>query len=213
VIYNNRQLESGAFVDSLPEFTVLLNDNSAVPISTDDCFTVFVNGIRIRNSGAYPYQFRSTRDCEQLYLGDNIRAALAFTFPMEDGENLLIVRATDASGNKDTAEIYIRLKRERALSVAFFGPNPADNNLTFTVDLSGSAPIQDGLFQLFDMQGREIVARQLKLHVGRSEYEVTLLDESKSSLAPGSYLWRFTILDSDMVPVDNSASGIVTILR
>lgn len=210
---HGRPVASGAFVDSLPTFTVKLLDGSKLPIVRDDNFVVFVNGIRIRSGGVQDYTFLNTQDCERLFPNSGVRAGVTFSYPMELGENLIIARIADASGNRDTAEVYLTYSDVSTYRVLSIGPNPASTTVRFEVASSGRDRAQPALFRVFDQQGRLVSQTEYALLVGSDTFVWDAQTTGGSSLAPGVYYWTLSQSKAGEVPVDNTSSGMVTIMR
>ena len=210
---HGRPVTSGSFVDSLPEFTVKLLDASKLPIVRDDNFVVFVNGVRIRSGSTQDYSFLTTDDCERLFPNTSVRAGLTFSYPMEQGENLIIARIADASGNRDTAEVYLTYRDVASYRVQSAGPNPASTSVRFEVVSSGKERTQTALFRVFDQQGRLLSHAEYTLSVGIDTFTWDARTIDGSSLAPGVYYWTLSQSNFEDVPVDNTSSGMVTIVR
>lgn len=210
---HGRPVRSGSYVDSVPLFTVKLLDASRLPIVRDDNFVVFVNGVRIRSGSVQDYSFLTTEDCEQLFPNSSVRAGLSFSYPMEQGENLIIARIADASGNRDTAEVYLTYRDMASYRVQSAGPNPASTSVRFEVVSSGRERTQTALFRVFDQQGRLLSQAQYALAVGVDTFTWDAQTFDGSSLAPGVYYWTLSQSTADHVPVDNTSSGMVTIVR
>lgn len=213
VVVNGQQVVTGSTVDSLPLIVVQLRDASKLPITTDDNFVVFVNGLRIRASNARGYRFLNSTQCADEFPESDVRAAVEFRFPMEQGENLVIARVTDASGNKDTTEVFLRYSPVASVRVTSLGPNPATDGVTFQTTVSGSAALQNATFVVSDLQGRQVYRSRVELYTGSSSYTWDGMSSNGDSLVPGVYCWSLQIGDQDQVPVENRSSGMVIILR
>jgi hypothetical protein len=210
---HGRPVASGSFVDSLPVFTVKLLDSSRLPIMRDDNAVVFVNGVRIRSDNVQDYSFLTTEECEKEFPNSSVRAALTFSFPMEQGENLIIARIADASGNRDTAEVYLTYNAEPSCRVLFTGPNPAATSIRFDVASSGKERSQPAVLRVFDQQGRLQSMGEIMLSVGVDSFTWEARSMDGSSLAPGVYYWTLSHSNDVHVPVDNTSSGMITIIR
>jgi flagellar hook assembly protein FlgD len=132
---------------------------------------------------------------------------------MEQGENLIIARVADASGNRDTAEVYLTYRDMASYRVQSAGPNPASTSVRFEVVSSGRARTQTAFFRVFDQQGRLLSQAQYALAVGVDTFTWDAQTFDGSSLAPGVYYWTLSQSTADHVPVDNTSSGMVTIVR
>lgn len=213
VYAHQRPLVTGDYVDSMPTFMIQLRDRSRLPIRSDDNFIVFLNGVRIRSTNVKDFTFMDSRACENVYPDTDIRAELSFSYPAEIGENLLIVRVTDASGNKDTSEIYFWHQREEQIRDVTVAPNPTSGPASFTVSMAGNARVYPAYLSLHDVQGRIVSERSVVLYTGKTSVSWDGASMQGSDLAPGVYFWSITVPSSPQVPVENRTSGIITILR
>lgn len=213
VVVNGQRVVSETYVDSLPTIVVQLRDASQLPVNSDENFIVFVNGMRIRSATALGYRFLNSSQCSSEFPGSDVRAAVEFKSPMEQGENLVIARVTDASGNKDTAEIFLRYSSIAAVRVTSLGPNPATNGVTFQTVVSGSTEVQEAQFTVFDLQGRNVYQSRIELKTGSSSYTWDGMSETGNALPPGVYYWALQMGEHGDVPVENRSSGMVIILR
>ena len=213
VFAHQRPLATGDYVDSIPRFTIQLRDASRLPIRSDDNFIVFLNGVRIRSTNVKDYAFLDTKECGDFYPGSDVRAEISFTYPAEIGENLLIVRVTDASGNKDTSEIYFWHQNEDQIRDVRVAPNPTSGATSFTVSMAGNARVYPAHLAIYDVQGRIVAERPFILYTGTTTVSWDGVSMFGSDLAPGVYFWSITVPSGLQVPVENRTSGIITILR
>ncbi|MBM4178601.1 MAG: hypothetical protein FJ211_04625 [Ignavibacteria bacterium] len=213
ILANSRKVLGGDYVDSIPTFLVKIIDASSLEIRNEDNVVMFVNGVRIRSATAQNFRFIPTAECNGLFPGESVRAAVQFDFPMERGENLVIVRATDASGNKDTTEVFLIYKPEPEVTVVRYGPNPTTGAVSFTVSTAGQGLSAPFMIRMHDAQGRIVLSKELALPIGTSSFVIDAETQQGSSLAPGVYLWSIVPKSNSLVDVDNTTSGIVAIVR
>lgn len=185
---------SGAAVSSYPRFDVLLRDNSKLAVESPDNITVFVNGTRVRPGLVEDWQFMGTRQLADVMPGlTDARALLSFRFPMEVGENLVIIRARDASGNPDTSEVSLFLSASASIVDLNVFPNPSSSGMAgVSVDLA----IPDGMSLLrvsaYDLQGRRISTSTLGVSTG--SYRTTL-GTGENTLETGMYTVVAELID------------------
>jgi hypothetical protein len=185
---------SGMAVSVNPHFDVLLRDNSALSIESADNLVVFVNGTRVRPSTAEEWEFYGTRQLAASFPGQpDARAMLSFRFPMEIGENLVIIRARDATGNPDTSEISLFLPTSATIVGMSVFPNPTATGMAgVSVDLA----IPDGLSLLrvtaYDLQGRRISTSTLGVSNGHYR---TVLGAGEYPLETGMYTVVAELMD------------------
>jgi hypothetical protein len=183
-----------------------------MPINDPQNIVIFINGIRIRSSSAQDYEFIATDSAQKLYPGTNIRALVRFTFPMELGENLLIVRATDAFQNSDTLEISLYPVEDVIVSNAVVIPNPTSGNAVFRADVIANDLALEGQLLLCDSQGR--LVRSIDARVIGSSLEFIWDGRSmqQESLSSGLYAWRMLLKQSSGM-VLKTVSGTLLLLR
>lgn len=197
VTANTVAVVSGDFVPAVPLFEVSVADNSKLPISDETKLMVFVNGTRIRSDIVPDYTYWPTDSCLKYASNQNIRAKLFFTYPMEVGQNNLLVRALDATGNNAELEVALYLGAENAITSASVYPNPNTGWCTFQVYLESPNPQTNVRLQIVDLQGRSIFSSENTLPVAVGKFTWNGLDSMGLSVASGSYLWRLEVPDSD----------------
>jgi len=177
---------SGAAVSNYPRFDILLRDNSKLAVESPDNVIVFVNGIRVRPGSVEDWQFMGTQKLAEMLPGvPDARALLSFRFPMETGENLVIIRARDASGNPDTSEVSLFLPTSASIVDLNVFPNPSSSGMAgVSVDLA----VPDGMSLLrvsaYDLHGRRISTSTLGVSTG--SYRTTL-GTGENTLETGMY--------------------------
>jgi len=188
----------GHYVPNLPRLEVLVSDSCRLPIESEDNIIVFVNGTRIRRDNVQGWQFIGTTGLRQEtgYSAD-ARAVLRFQFPMESGENLVIMRARDVSGNADTSEISIYLADVAAISDLLVYPNPGTRQGTFTVQFDAVLVDSTAGLRLstYDMQGRMFSSSVTQVSSGRTRVKIDPVS-AESILAPGIYTLVAELLDT-----------------
>lgn len=179
----------GLYVQRAPLFEVLVSDSCRLPIESEDNLTVFVNGNRIRRDNVQQWEFIGTAALlnEPGYNTD-ARAVLRFQFPMESGENLVIMRARDVSGNADTAEISLFLTERSAISHLLVYPNPGTRQSAFTVQFDAALADSTAGVRVatYDMQGRLFGTRRVQVSSGRTSIKIDPV-AADYVLGPGVY--------------------------
>lgn len=189
----------GLYVQNLPRFEVLVSDSCRLPIESDDNLTVFVNGSRIRRDNVQGWEFIGTdRLGQQTGYSAEARAVLRFQFPMESGENLVIVRARDVSGNADTSEISLYLADRSTISDLLVYPNPGSRQGAFNVQfdavlIDSSAGVR---ISTFDIQGRLFSSRTVQVASGRTQVKIDPAS-ADYALGPGVYTLVAELLATD----------------
>lgn len=209
---NGRRVVDADQVPSLARFEVRVTDNARLPINDPEKVVVFVNGIRIRPSSAQEFAFIGTDSAQVLYPGTDVRAIVRFVFPMETGENLLIVRATDAFQNSDTLELSLYPVEDVVLSNAVVMPNPTSGSTIIRADVISNDTALEGQLLVSDAQGR--LVRSLDASVVGSSLQFTWDGRSaqQESLATGLYAWRI-LLKQSSGSVLKTVSGTLLFLR
>ncbi|MBU3679996.1 MAG: hypothetical protein FGM32_10390, partial [Candidatus Kapabacteria bacterium] len=197
VLYaDNVPCNDGANVAPEPKLSVLVNDKSNLPIENSENITVFVNGTRIRRDNVTGWEFLGTSRLREIQTwGGDARALLSFSFPMESGENLVIARARDISGNSDTAEISLYRQDQSSVSDLLVYPNPATQGATVTVKFD--VVLVDVAAQLrmstYDVQGRLFRSTTVPSAPGRSSVSFDLGDQGGLVDAPVTGLYSLVV--------------------
>ncbi len=212
VVVQGRRVSDGDQVPSLAAFEIRIGDNARLPMNDPEKIVVFVNGIRVRPTTTTGYEFLATDAVQQLYPGTNLRAIVRFTFPMEDGENLLIVRATDAFQNSDTLELSLYPVTELVISGTTVFPNPTSGIATIRADVIANDTELDGVLTIGDAQGR--LVRTLTAPVSASSVDIRWdgKTEQNESCSSGVYVWRLHLMTPSR-SVLKTVSGTLLILR
>ncbi len=209
---NGRRVYQDDQVPTTAAFEIRITDNAKLPIGDPEKVIVFVNGIRIRPSTAVGYAFIGTDSAQILYPGTDVRAVVRFTFPMEAGENLLIVRATDAFQNADTLELSLFPVDDVVVTNARVAPNPTSGITVFRADVIADEQELVGELHISDAQGR--IVRTLTAPVRGSGVELTWdgRTSQNQSCSTGLYVWRF-MTSNTAGSVLKTVSGTLLILR
>jgi hypothetical protein len=189
----------GLYVQNLPRLEVLVSDSCRLPIESDDNIVVFVNGTRIRRDNVQGWEFIGTAGLRQdPEYNAEARAVLRFLFPMEPGENLVIIRARDVSGNADTSEISLYLADRSTISDLLVYPNPGSRQGTVYVQfdailVDSSAGVR---VSTYDVQGRLCSSRTVHVASGRTLVKIDPVSMDYT-LGPGAYTIVAELLTGD----------------
>ena len=198
----------GDAVGREPLLEIRLSDNSRLPIESPDNLVVFVNGTRILPGKVNDWQFIGTR--ESLLTdpeSTSVRAKLRFRFPMDIGENLVIIRSRDATGNPDTTEIMLRRPEGGSIYAADVYPNPARTGSSqLRVDVG--LPDEAGILQVLaaDVQGRRMDLVRSSVTTGRFSIP---LESADVTLPNGFYIIQIILLDADGKTLSTATKKLV----
>jgi hypothetical protein len=173
---------------------------------------VFVNGIRIRPSTAQEFAFIGTDSAQVLYPSSDVRAIVRFVFPMETGENLLIVRATDAFQNSDTLELSLFPVEDIVLGNAVVMPNPTSGSTIIRADVISNDPALDGQLLVSDAQGRIVCSLDATVLGSSLQFNWDGRSAQNESVSTGLYTWRI-LLKQPSGSVLKTVSGTLLFLR
>ncbi len=212
IIIDGRYLPAGGTVYREPQFDIRMRDNSPLPITDPTKLIVFVNGTRIRADNTTGFRFIPTAEAEALWPGQNVRAALQFVFPLELGDNLLIVRATDAGDNSDTVEVPLITTTDVVVQETQVVPNPTEGAVTFVVDHVATTPTSAVRIDVYDTQGRRVRSLSGVIPVGRAYVSWDGFGDAGQMLPVGPYWWRISVENSQGTEASAATGGLI-ILR
>jgi hypothetical protein len=209
---SGRQVRDGDQVPSMAHFDVRILDNARLPITDPENVIIFINGIRIRSTSVSDYEFIATDSAQKLYPGTNVRALVRFMFPMEQGENLLIVRATDAFQNSDTLELSLYPVTELLVTNAVVMPNPTSGAAALRAVVVADEPELQGRLIISDARGRLVRSLQGSFNASAIEFLWDGRSQQDESCASGPYYWRLEI-QTRSGSVLKTVAGTLLILR
>jgi len=212
VFVDQRRVVDGDYVLLEPFFDIRLRDSSRLPITSPDNLTIFINGVRIRSATASNFVFHPSATAVQE-TGDNLaRAAAQFSFPLELGQNNLLIRAQDASGNRVEQLIALWTTNRPELRGVDVAPNPSNGPIQFRFTLRDSAATRTALLDIYDIQGRKIDQLPVELTIGSGAVTWNGRGQGGTSLPTGIYVWRLAATDSSGGFL-SSVSGTLSIVR
>lgn len=209
---NGRRVYQDDQVPTLSAFEIRITDNARLPINDPENIVVFVNGIRIRPSTAAGYAFIGTDSAQILYPGADVRAVVRFTFPMEAGENLLIVRATDTFQNSDTLELSLFPVDDVVVTNARVAPNPTSGFTVIRADVIADEQGLEGELHISDAQGRLVRTLTAPVRGSGVEFGWDGRTSQNQSCSTGLYVWRL-VTSNAAGSVLKTVSGTLLILR
>lgn len=180
---------------------VRLLDNSNLPIGDSNRLSVFVNGDRIRPAVASDYKWVPTAALPNplpLQFESDVKAVLQFSYPLEPGQNNLLVRASDATGNEAEFQMSVFTTDERFIEELFISPSPGTGPMVIGFDVVTSSLVVTADIAIFDIQGRQVWKRQgIGLTNGRHRLLWNGVDNDRGTLSSSTYFLRLTITESD----------------
>ncbi len=207
-----RLLQNGDYVGPEPFFEVRVHDNSNLPITDPSRLVVFVNGLRIREGAVRDYAFLPTDSCLAIGSDNSLRAILRFRTPMDVGQNNLLVRAQDATGNSAELDLAIYLATQNSITRAVVVPNPTSGPTRFDVYLRSPTELTPARIHISDLQGREIATISADIPVGSGSITWNGYTSQGTSVAPGPYVWHLVLQRTDGYWT-TAQSGIFQVLR
>lgn len=178
-----------------PVINIIVTDNSKLPINDSTRLTVFVNGDRIRPANTTEYAFFPTESVSTLSSDADARAGMRFRYRLEDGQNNLLVRALDATGNGDTLELRLFTTDQLSFTSVSVAPNPVSGSATFLIDLVADRRDVDGRLEIYGLRGERMRTLETSLRLGRSAVHWDGLDDTGAILPVGVYHARFLASD------------------
>ncbi len=186
---DGNRVTSGDYVAPEPLIEVQLTDNSRIPITDASRLVVFVNGLRIRKESVTDYRFYPTDSCRIYYTDKTVKAALKFKTPLENGQNNLLIRATDATGNPIEKEVSLYLSTIPAVASVAVHPSPSHGRTDFVIRFQSPLPETPGTLTIHDMQGRQVRQLETTLTNGVNTVYWDGLTDSGNSVSSGIYGW------------------------
>jgi FlgD Ig-like domain len=198
VIVEGRRVSGSTYAPEEPLIQVLLTDNSLLPIGDSTRLNVFINGDRMRPAVVKEWQFLATEQAQEQFgqIVPGVRAAMQFRYRLEEGQNNLLIRSEDATGNKDTSMITLNVAAQASIAGVVVSPQPAQGPVSFTIEHAGLTA-SHGTLVILDGQGRLVRRLPLLLNVGLTVMVWDGLTEKGSSLSSGTYHFRVELDDDD----------------
>ncbi|MBI2793367.1 MAG: hypothetical protein HYX66_01800 [Ignavibacteria bacterium] len=209
---DGKDVTQGAYVLRNAFIEILLKDNSQLPINDSNRLVVFINGDRIRTSNTTDYKWLTSQSTAEAYPGSNVRAALQFRYPLEMGQNNVIVRSSDATGNEQEFETQLWTTDNNEVESVSASPTPTSGPIRFFVVLKTDRSETSGTIEIFDLNGRRVRSLNTTLSVGTSVVEWDGLGDDGQSMPTGMYVYHLRMDDATGAPL-SKVSGNLMILR
>lgn len=193
---DHARLMDGDYVVPRPLFEVRVMDNSSLRLDSSSVKLIVDNDfITAGNGGVF----------QPAPVGNGeYRGSFYYTpvDPLKDGEHVIRVILSDASGNGDTTR-FIPFYVERNLGVrnVVNWPNPFVDKTTFTFMVTGGTPPSGGEIGIYTVTGRKVKTIRLsaaELNVGFNRVDWDGLDEDHDRLANGVYLYKVRVDAADL---------------
>lgn len=185
----------GMYVLREPEMTIVLHDDSKLPIGDSTRLTVFVNGDRIKASNTTGFLFATTDRIGQISTDDDARAGVRFTYPLDLGQNNVIVRGFDATGNGDTIEFSVYTTDRTDLRDVTIAPDPVSTQADLLVDIITDKASVPGRIEIYGMGGERLRTILTDLVLGRTRVHWDGRDDAGAVVPIGVYHARFVAND------------------
>jgi hypothetical protein len=216
VTVDGRYIENEEFVSARPRISISLWDENRYLIKTDTtgisiflaypceeedgCDFTRINFTDARLSWS---PATDTSDFKVSYLPDSLA----------DGRYILLVEASDESGNPSGAEPYeiaFQVASETFIEVSSPYPNPATDQLRVALNLTGVTLPEKLTIRLVDVNGKVIgAAEKSGFHYGRNVISFQLEDLSSYRLLPGLYVYEI-MLSSEGRTLKNRGKLVVS---
>jgi len=207
-------VRGGEYVYINPFIEVLVHDNSQLQISDPTKMNVFINGTRIRENTSTDFEFLNTAAVQAYgkYDANDVRAAMRFRFPLELGQNNILVKATDVTGNEADYEVSVFTSSKVEIAEVMPYPNPSSGPFTFSVALADTTPTRSAVLEIYNLQGIRIRALSTSLSVGRGTLYWDGRGDEGQSVATGLYMWKLSATNAGGEPLSHRV-GTLTMLR
>jgi hypothetical protein len=192
-----REVRDGEYVPPEPLIEIRLHDNSKLAITDVTRMVVFMNGLRIKEGVVSDFAFLPTDSCQVISSDSTLRAIMRFRYPMEPGQNNLLARVQDATGNSTELEMALFLATENGIARVVPSPNPTTGPTTFNIYVrtpDGSTPSR---LRIVDAQGRTVALLTNTVPVASGTLTWNGLTDEGASVSSGVYVWRFELPGSD----------------
>lgn len=198
LLANGIDRSDGGIVPVAPILEVLLRDQSFLEIADPSRLVVFVNGDRIRPAVADSVEFLTTAMCRTRYADPSIKAALRFIYPLELGDNNVLVRGSDASGNSVESTIVVRTAEQTAISGLRAVPHPFTSEVQLHLMVETSQSQVESTLTITDQQGRTVRTFTTALSFGNATITWDGTADNHISLPSGVYGYRLSVAGDTM---------------
>jgi len=193
-----------------PLMRVYMFDNSWLGISDSTRVNVFINGDRMRPAVADDWAFYPTIAARAQFpeQGSHLRAVVQFRYGLDAGQNTVIIRSQDATGNRDTAELSIYTGNDVSVRGIRVEPNPVSDRASFVVDLAAPTNGNAAFLDIFNALGSRVASLPVDLRAGRTIISWNVRGTEGTSLPQGAYYYRLAHVGND-IPISTGTFVIV----
>lgn len=208
---DDRWAFDGMYAVRRPLMRVYVFDNSWMAITDSTRVNVFINGDRMRPAVAEDWAFYPTASALARFpeMGSQLRAVLQFRYELDRGENSVIIRSQDATGNRDTTELSLYTGDGTSVKALVVEPNPVRDRAAFVIDVAASTNDNPAVIDIYNASGSRVASLPVDLKAGRTTIPWNAQGTEGTSLAQGAYYYRLTLTSSD-IPI---STGTFVILR
>lgn len=193
------------YVAIRPRVEVVLRDNSPLPIENENNLTVRINTYKQTASNTEEYAF------EKINEAPGVKIRKTFTPDSLDfGVNIFAVYALDATGNRDTLKVRVKVSLAGGVEHLVNYPNPTSSETNFKFDYVGSNQRNVGEIQIYTAVGQLIRKISAPVKIGSNEMSWDALDSGGRSVPVGAYYYLVKIDASSYV---EPVSGKIIISR
>lgn len=199
VTFDGMRIMDGDIVSPTPQIRIELKDENEF-LLLDDITDFDLSLRQLPDNNASPIDLTS----EQIIFtpadsSGNNEAVIEYFPELKDGEYILYVQATDASGNvsgDQDFEVRFRVIEDTRVSNVLNYPNPFSTSTQFIFTLTGHELPEVFTIQIMTVSGkvvREITREELgdlRIGLNRTSYRWDGTDEYGTRLANGVYLYR-----------------------
>jgi hypothetical protein len=202
----------GMYAVQRPLMRVFLHDNSWLAITDSTRINVFINGDRMRPAVVDDWAFYPTVTARAQFPehGSSLRAVVQFRYGLDRGQNTVIIRSQDASGNRDTTELSIYTGdgiRVQALTVE---PNPVKDYARFVIDLAAPTNDNSAVIDVYNVEGARVATIPIIVGPGRTTISWDARGFGGTSLPQGAYYYRCSLADVNDTVI---STGTFVIMR
>ncbi len=189
LIIDEKEHKNNDYISVLPTITVELYDNSPLKINDSTKITVRVNGF------LHPYQRTLWSEFKSIDNSGNLKATFSFKPDSLQYEDVsIIVYFADNEGNRDTLNTFAKVSLVNAsIEDVFTFPNPANQELNFSLNYKAPLPGAKATFRIFDLSGMSVAIIEKPLILGINNINWNGLSNSFKKLADGVYFFRVDV--------------------
>ncbi len=189
--FDGKVVQNGDYISSTPEVTVELFDNSLLPITNSQDIRVRINGSMQTELNANDYEFHSTMWEKPL------KASLSFQADtLREEENSLFVYISDATSNKDTIKMILRISGKGRILNAKVSPNPSRESSKFLFDVVSPNNNGESRIDMYNSMGEHVKQIANPIEIGNNIISWGNSDYYGNQLPQGIYFYRISIINS-----------------